>query len=171
MERVSKTDLLGFLDLFDQELKRSILLIAVGGTAMTLLGLKSSTKDVDFNIPSEEDYNEFKRIKEKIKPGITIDFWSSNTIFSEILPDNYVGNSTKYKASFKNIDVRILSPIDILCSKISRFNDADREDIKDCIKHAKITKSQLTKRAGQYSRAGSDDIFKQNLEYILENMF
>ena len=56
MVRVSKTELLGFLDLFDQELDKNIGLIAVGGTAMTLLGIKASTKDIDFNIPSKEDF-------------------------------------------------------------------------------------------------------------------
>ena len=71
MARVSEKELLNFLDLFDQELDKNIVLIAVGGTAMTLLGLKASTKDIDFNIPLDEDLEEFERVKNKIKPGIT----------------------------------------------------------------------------------------------------
>ena len=171
MVGVSKKELLEFLDLFDQELDRDIVLIAVGSTAMTLLGLKASTKDIDFNIPSEDDFKEFNRINDKIKPGVKIDSWSSNMIFSEILPEDYVKSAIEYKTSFKKIDVRILSPIDIICSKISRFDEADMEDIRDCIKYANITKDHLTKRASQYSRVGSDDVFEQNLKYIMENMF
>ncbi len=171
MAGVSKKELLDFLDLFDQELDRNIVLIAVGGTAMTLLGLKASTKDIDFNIPSNSDFKEFNRVNDRIKPGVKIDSWPSNIIFSEILPEGYVKLTTEYRTGLKKIDVRILSPIDIICSKISRFNEADMEDIRDCIKYASITKGHLAKRANQYSRAGSDDVFKQNLKYIMENLF
>ncbi len=171
MARVSKKELLDFLGLFDQELDRDILLIAVGGTAMTLLGIKASTKDIDFNIPSDDDFKEFNRINDKIKPGVKIDSWSSNMIFSEILPKDYVKLTTEHKTSFKKIDVRVLSPMDIVCSKISRLNDPDAEDIRDCIKFASITKDHLIKRASQYSRAGSDYMFERNLKYIIERMF
>jgi hypothetical protein len=39
-------------------LKRKVHLIACGGTAMTLLGLKDSTKDIDLMVPNvnEHDY-------------------------------------------------------------------------------------------------------------------
>lgn len=171
MVEVSKKGLLDFLGLFDQELGRNIVLIAVGGTAMTLLGIKASTKDIDFNIPLDDDFKEFKRLNEKITPGVKIDSWPSNMIFSEILPDDYVKATTKYKTNFKKINVRILSPIDIACSKISRFSPADMEDIQSCIKYARITKNCLAERASQYSRAGSDDVFEQNLKYIMKNMF
>ena len=171
MIRVSKTELLGFLDLFDQELDKNIGLIAVGGTAMTLLGIKASTKDIDFNIPSKEDFEEFKRVNDRIKPGVKIDVWPSNMIFSEILPEDYVKSTIEYKTNFKKIDVRILSPIDIACSKISRFSASDVEDIQDCIRHAKITKKHLAERASQYERAANEEVFRQNLDYIIENMF
>lgn len=171
MAKVSKKELLGFLDLFDQELDRSIVLIAVGGTAMTLLEIKPSTKDVDFNIPSEEDLKEFNRVNDKIKPGIRIDFWGSNMIFGEILPEDYVKLATEHKTGLKKIEIRILNPIDIACSKISRSNEADMEDIRDCIKYARITGKQLASRASLYSRAGSDKVFNQNLQYVLKNMF
>src|SRR5208283_66598 len=146
MGRVAKKELLGFLDSFDAELNRGVLLVAVGGTAMTLLGVKASTKDIDFNIPSEEDYKEFIRVKDKIKPGVQIDCWSSNMVFTEVLPEDYVKLSSEYKSNFDKISIRVLAPIDIICSKISRFDDADMEDIKDCITHYKITKEQLKRR-------------------------
>ena len=171
MERVSKKELLGFLELFDQELEKNIVLIAVGGTAMTLLGIKASTKDIDFNIPSEEDYKEFIRINKKIKPGVKMDCWSNDMIFSEVLPADYVMRATDYKTDFKKITVKILSPVDIACSKISRFDEADMEDIKDCVQYAKITRKNFVERAKQYSRAGNDEVFRQNLKYIVENMF
>lgn len=171
MERISRKELLYALSLFDKNLNKDILLIAVGETAMILLGIKDSTNDIDFNIPSNDDFREFNRVNNKIKLDIKIDSWSSNMIFSETLPEDYIKSAIEYKTTFKKIDIWILNPIDIICSKISRLDDVDMEDIKDCIKYASITKVQLIKRASLYSRAGSDDIFEQNLKYIIENMF
>ena len=92
-------------------------------------------------------------------------------IFTELLPDDYIKKSTEFRSKFNKIKVKVLSHIDIICSKISRFNEADMEDIRDCIKYAKITKEQLAKRASQYSRAGNDETFRQNLDYIIGHMF
>jgi hypothetical protein len=51
--------LLGFLEEVDKEVERKVTLIAVGGTALTLLGAKPSTRDVDFTLPSD-DYGAFR---------------------------------------------------------------------------------------------------------------
>lgn len=37
-------------------LKRKVHLIACGGTALTLLGLKASTKDIDLVVPNLDEY-------------------------------------------------------------------------------------------------------------------
>ncbi|MGA2789468.1 MAG: hypothetical protein ABSF00_01735 [Candidatus Bathyarchaeia archaeon] len=44
MARLGSRVLLGFLEEVDKELGRKITLIAVGGTALTLLGAKPSTR-------------------------------------------------------------------------------------------------------------------------------
>ena len=36
-----------------------IRLVACGGTALSLLGYKESTKDVDFLVPNEQEYKHF----------------------------------------------------------------------------------------------------------------
>ena len=73
--------------------------------------------------------------------------------------------------NFNKIDLRVLAPIDIACSKISRLSDLDLEDIISCIKYGKITKSDLTDRANQYSRVGNDQIFEENLKYVIKTCF
>jgi len=151
--RINKDELLIFLREFDLELKRKITLVAVGGTAMTLLEIKSDTKDIDFNIPLKSDYYE------------------QNMIFSEALPGDYLKIAIKYKSKFDKIELYILNPIDIVCSKIARFSDSDIIDIKQCIKHYNITKSQIKERAMQYTHAGSDEVFYMNLETALESLF
>jgi hypothetical protein len=56
--RLNKNRLLEILGEWNHFLKRKVHLIACGGTAMTLMGVKSSTKDVDFIVPRvrEHDY-------------------------------------------------------------------------------------------------------------------
>ena len=63
---IDKNDLLEWLRAADKKLKKKIVLIAVGGTAMTLLGLKSSTRDVDFCIKSE-DKKDFEKALATLK--------------------------------------------------------------------------------------------------------
>lgn len=54
--RLDKNRLLDILGEWNRFLKRKVHLIACGGTAMTLLGVKPSTKDVDFIAPREDEY-------------------------------------------------------------------------------------------------------------------
>jgi hypothetical protein len=46
--RIDKQGLLDRISAWDTFLKRKVHLIACGGTALTLLGVKPSTKDIDF---------------------------------------------------------------------------------------------------------------------------
>ena len=56
--RLDKNRLLDILGGWNRFLKRKVHLIACGGTAITLIGVKPSTKDVDFMAPKvrEHDY-------------------------------------------------------------------------------------------------------------------
>ena len=50
---ITRADLIEWLRKIDNKLNQKICLVAVGGTAMTLLGIKASTRDVDFCIESK----------------------------------------------------------------------------------------------------------------------
>jgi hypothetical protein len=54
--RLNKDSLLDILQQWNQFLRRKVRLIACGGTAMTLLNVKESTKDVDFMVPDAREY-------------------------------------------------------------------------------------------------------------------
>lgn len=56
--RIDKGSLMETLVVWNSYMKRRIHLIACGGTALTLLDIKESTKDIDFIVPveSEHDY-------------------------------------------------------------------------------------------------------------------
>jgi hypothetical protein len=54
--RLNKEDLLKNMTAWNGFLNKKIHLIACGGTAMTLLGVKESTRDVDFMVPADQEY-------------------------------------------------------------------------------------------------------------------
>lgn len=83
----SKQRLLEFLGELDNEVEKNIILVAAGGTAMTLLGLKNSTIDIDFTIP-KEDVKIFESALKRTPHGFKIDYWPDGTVFSQTLPED-----------------------------------------------------------------------------------
>ncbi len=68
-----KRILFEFLEALNEDLSRKITLVAAGGTAMTLLDLKTSTIDIDFTLPSS-DIAEFKKVLRDNQPGFKVDY-------------------------------------------------------------------------------------------------
>jgi len=165
---ITKNDLLEWLKTLDIKLKRKITLVAVGGTAMTLLGLKSSTIDVDFCIESKDKkFFEIKNAKFKI------DFFLDGYIFSEQLPEDYIEKSSKVEANLENIDLRTLSPMDIIITKTARYNERDEEDITSLVKSTKIKKKELEERFRQVREtfAGNIKDYDYNFKIVLKRHF
>lgn len=130
----TKSDLIKWLKKLDNKLDRPIILIAVGGTAMTLLNLKESTRDVDFCIKGE-DSERFRKLIKGAK--FKIDVFIDGFIFSEQLPDDYIDIANEHnEVEFKNIKLKTLNPLDIIITKAARYNERDEEDI------ATLTKKQ-----------------------------
>lgn len=164
MIMLDKHKLFDFIEVVDKELKKKIKLIAVGGTAMTLLDIKPSTIDVDFTAPSE-DISEFKETLRSIPHGFKIDCWSNGMVFSQTLPDDYLEKSILIK-KMKNIELRALNPVDIITTKIGRLDERDKEDIEACIKKYNITKKQVTERANQIIYIGNEKNFLYNIKHV-----
>jgi hypothetical protein len=102
-----ETKLLGFLGEIDKELEHKIVLVAVGGTAMTLLKTKPSTIDIDFTIPSLH-FDDFENTMRTVRPGFRVDLFRDGDVFVTILPEDYLEKSRPIQTSFKNIDLRAL---------------------------------------------------------------
>ena len=78
------------------EFTRSVIrLVACGGTALTLLDLKESTKDIDFMVPEEKEYKKLVGVLKSIgyeqvtgygwmhpKDKLIFDLYSGNRIFT-----------------------------------------------------------------------------------------
>lgn len=149
MKRLETTDIDTFFKLLDEHISQqfdqppyNFTLIAVGGTSLTLRGWKESTKDVDFMV---EGYN-YKKVEEWIKeaiPNVKADIWEDLCVFSTTLPGDY---ETDEHSTFKNFDVRLLSPLDVASTKIGRLNESDLEDIKTIVKEG-TNKEKIIGRA------------------------
>jgi hypothetical protein len=165
---LDKRALLDFLQEVDTDLERTITLVAVGGTALTLLDAKTSTVDIDFTIPGE-DYRVFKKTLSSISHGFQVDCWRDGMVFSQILPADYLKRSITIK-KMKCINLRALHPVDIVVTKIGRLDARDKQDIQTCIKKFKLTKNQIAKRAKQVEYVGRDENYEINLKHVLENL-
>ena len=165
---VDKSELLDFLEILDKNLERPIEIIAVGGTAMTLLGIKTSTIDIDFEV-KPEDFPVLKTAL-NIPHGYRIDVFTNGLIFSQQLPGDYREKSISIK-NFKNIRLLALHPIDIVVTKIGRLNERDKEDIKSCIKKFGLTKRQIKERAQKVEYAGKEELYEDSLEHVIKLFF
>jgi len=158
-----KTDkLISFLSEIDKELSRVIQLNAVGGTAMTLLHLKRSTIDIDFDM-TMEDGEVFERVLKIIPHGFKIDRFTGGYISSQQLPDDHISKRIGIDTSFGHIQLFALHPVDIVATKIGRLNERDLQDIESCIIHGKLKKEEIEERAKQIVYCGNEKIYKDNL--------
>ena len=163
---IDKNDLVKWLQKVDKNLKKHILVVAVGGTAMTLLGLKSSTVDVDFCVNSKDK----EELEAAISGTFKVDIFVDGYIFSEQLPDDYMSKA-KEMIEMKNITLKALSPTDIIITKAARLNARDEEDIEALAKH--VDKEILVKRFKIVVKtyAGSEKQYNENFNHILKMFF
>ena len=167
---ISTNDLLKFIEETDNKLKEKITLIAVGGTAMTLLNLKESTKDIDFCTPTEHEKDIFTKATKSSR--FKIDIWYDGYIFALKLPEDHIKIAKRFKL-YKNIELKTLNPIDLILTKTARLNQRDVEDIEILTKKQKIDKQKLIERFDQIKESipGSDRQYHENFNLILKEFF
>ena len=167
---LDNTKLLDFLGEIDKELSCKIVLVAVGGTAMTLVDAKPSTIYIDFTIPSE-NCDEFERAMKIVQPGFRVDVFRDGAVLVTVLPGDYLEKSKPIATNLKNIDLRALDPVDIIITKIARLNKRDEQDIESCITNFQITQTQIERRAKDMNHAGNDEVFVNNLKTVRRKFF
>ena len=166
---IDKSALFDFLTILNEELEKNITIVTVGGTAMTLLDIKSSTIDIDFTIPST-DKHEFDKAMLGIQPDLKIDVYMDGWIFSQGLPSDYLEKSIKIK-EFDKILLLALNPIDIVVTKIGRLDERDLQDIERCIKINNLSKTEIMNRGNITEYAGNRDNYDHNLKFVIMHFF
>ena len=142
--RLGKEQLLNIMVEWNRFLKRRVHLIACGGTAMTLLGVKPSTKDIDFMIPNIKEYaylikqlsalgykqttgSGWKRDKEIFQ----FDLFNGNYIHTtELLNSPLEDGRNAVLKEYSHLYIGILNDYDLICSKLMR---GTRVDFEDCL--------------------------------------
>jgi len=162
-----KRNLLEFLEEVDGKLEKKVSVVAVGGTAMTLLDIKKSTIDIDFMVASGEA--EFREALSSVPHGYRIDIFPEGIVFSQKLPDDYDRKIILIK-EFRNMMLYALHPIDIIVTKIGRLDERDIQDIKDCIRKFGIKKQEIRKRAKLVEYIGKEENYETNLNFVLKNI-
>jgi len=139
---LNKDRLIDILKDWNHFLKRKVYLIACGGTAMTLVGVKISTKDVDFMAPDEREHDYLtKRLEELGYEQITASGWKrkGEIIRYDIFCGNFIHtteliNSPLEKGrhsimmELSHLYIGILNDYDLISSKLMRGSNVDFED-------------------------------------------
>lgn len=168
--RINKEGLFAEMSAWSSFLKRQVHLVACGGTAMTLLDIKESTKDIDFIVP---DQKEFSYLTGKLTElgytkatqygwrrgnGFVYDLFPGNSVYTTELLDSPLApeGNIKFK-EFDKIYIGILNYYDIIITKLFRSTTVD---IEDCIKLFKSRRAEieLDKLAGRFRQTASYDV-------------
>ncbi len=140
--RLTQKDLLETLGTWNGFLNKKVHLIACGGTALTLLGIKASTKDVDLLVPVEQEYSYLIKILEQLgyrpvtgsgwqRPGeaFIFDLFKGRRIHTtELLGSPLEQNNHLLIKELSHIYLGVLNAYDLMISKLFRGTTVDIED-------------------------------------------
>lgn len=182
--RIDKEGLFERLGAWNGFLKKRIRLIACGGTALTLLDLKPSTKDIDLIIPETGEHRYLVRILGELgyhsasgsgwarDDGFIFDLFPGKRVHTTELIDSPLdeGNNILIK-EFSYIYLGVLNYYDIIISKLFRSSSAD---IEDCAVLAKAKRGEIDmdRLIGRFRETASYDVSEEranrNLEQFLK---
>ena len=183
--RLDKNRLLEILGGWNRFLKRKVHLIACGGTAMTLIGVKPSTKDVDFMSPEVREYNYLvKQLKALDYRKVTgsgwkrdgenfqFDIFFGNRIHTTELLESPLGEGRhSILKEFSHLYIGILNDYDLIASKLMR---GTRVNFEDCLGLAEARGEEIDiKRLIHHfhemvSYDVAEDRLKSNIDHFLE---
>jgi len=141
----------------DGKLEEKIEIIAIGGTALALLGRRFYSKDIDIchNCKSSFEFAE-KVIESARETGIDpkdIGIFYGFEMSLLNIPD-FSQNAIPYEEfSLKNIILKVMHPTDIILSKIYRGEPRDIKDAKNLLDRGVVTLSELETRFIELVRA------------------
>ncbi len=152
--RLSQKQLLEILEGWNHYLRRKVHLVACGGTAMTLLGVKASTKDVDFMTPYVDEHTYLiKQIKklgykqvtnsgwERSGEPFRFDLFIGNRIHTtELLRSPLEEGQHSLLKEFSRLYIGILNEYDLIASKLMRGTQVDYDD---CLMLTKAHRAKL----------------------------
>ena len=181
--QIDKQGLLDRMSAWDAFLKRRVHLIACGGTALTLLGIKASTKDIDLIVPDSTEHNYLTGILKQLgyKPvtgwgwargdGFIFDLFRGKRVHTTELLDSPLNKGKHILIKeFSHIYLGTLNYYDIIITKLFRGSSVDIDDSLALMRHkkGKISIKLLTERFREAASFDvSEDKVNRNLEHFL----
>jgi len=182
--RVDKESLFNVIRGWDAFLKKRVRLIACGGTALTLLRIKASTKDIDLMVPNLDEYDYLIKILKQLgykhasgwgwrrEDGFVFDLFPGKRIHTtELLESPLNKDNHILIKEFTYIYLGALNYYDIIISKLFR---ATQIDIEDCLsllraKGKEIDFKFLEKRFRETASFDvSEDKINRNFDHFLK---
>ena len=161
-------DASGLVDLIyqlDEEVDERYVLLAAGGTALTLQNVKASTADVDFVVQSG-DLAKLGKACSRLA-SVRVDLFESGFVFNNRLPDSCTSRA-RQKLKLNNITLLVLDRIDVVMTKIARAEDGDIEDIRAC-KIVGTTSSDIYEMLTEYEMDTPE--MRNNLRKVMREAF
>ena len=183
--RLDKQTLLKVMSQWNSFLKRKVHLIACGGTALTLLEIKPSTKDVDFMVPQESEYKYLVKTLNSLgyrqvtgcgwsredEPFIFDLFPGKRIHTTELLHSPLDADNHQFLYEFSRVYIGILNDYDLISSKLFR---GTRVDVEDCLMLVRARRGTIDiKHLEQHFRELasydiSEDRLGQHIEHFLD---
>lgn len=173
--RVNREELLNRLRIWDGFLGRKVHLIACGGTALTLLGIKDSTKDIDFMVPKEGEYTHLmRRLKQmgykfvsgaglSAGDGFVFDIFKGNKVHTTELLESPLeeGNNIQI-VEFERIYLGVLNYYDLIITKLFRGTSVDFDDCLMLV-NTKRNEIELKKLEKRFQETASFEISEKKV--------
>ena len=174
--RLNKQALLEILERWNRFLRRKVHLIACGGTAMTLMDIKPSTKDVDFIVPNVPEHVYLIRVlKDLDYEQVTGCGWQRRgDIFrfdlfpgkrihtTELLESPLEPGNHRRLMEYTRLYIGILNEYDLIASKLMRGTGVDFDDCLMLVK-AHHDQIDIERLRAHYRELVSYDIAEERI--------
>lgn len=178
--RIDRERLLDVIGGWDSYLRKKVRLIACGGTAMTLLGVKVSTKDIDLIVPEIAEYEYLIDILKQLGyKAVSGNGWNRGDVFVfDIFRGKYVhtnellespldeGNNYLVK-EFSHIYLGALNYYDLIISKLFRGKGADFDDCVALMK-SKCSEIDIERLKTRFRETASYEISEDKVVHNLD---
>lgn len=133
------------------DLKTSMTAYIAGGMATHLYTAQRVTTDVDAEFSKRVLIPHDLMVEIELENGmpqlVYLDT-NYNSSFA-LMHEDYLHDSIEVPMDLAHIQVRVLAPVDLAVSKISRFSDTDKDDIRALVEHELTTWQAIEARARQ----------------------
>ena len=175
--RITGRELIQTIDNWEHLINFKVNLIGCGGTALTLLEIKDSTKDIDIIVPVGKEYERLMKFLRSLgyeekggglahpdDPYFLYQFWVGNRVFTTDLLDSPLdpGKNIPIK-EWGHIYLGALNLQDLIITKMFRGMQVDVDDCVAAFATSEIDSEELLKR---YAEAAK---YELNPEKMIQN--